>query len=989
MFKKWTANRIVKDWKKTLAVLLWQSIILLSSAQSNQQLAEISMSDGLPTSSTRKLIELGTGSVAVATDAGLLFLPNNQPNLKRISKQIGVQQCWDLHEEEGLIYVATYNDGLYVFEIATGNLVNHYGKSELPRIRRFRKINQSLYAVARTGIWRITQSGIFNVFDTKSWMLPGNMPMDVFYFNQKLHVLSYPERIIYEQQADYSWAHLSQSLQKMGRKINTYDFANLVSFVHENKVFLGSENYYMVMDSAYHFQKYEMPRKHNESWAFWDFRVHNGIVFGAVTNTNDFDDGFLHVHNPAIHTYSPPHQNPIWSITPSRFKDAIWLCTENRGILLLHQPKDFISAELRFEKKFATENFVVGINDNDVEIQRKSSSHKWSSHEVNDRIRNVLEIAHKMYLFGSDYLWIYDPANNKITQSIRTHEYQWITSIGKTIYFFQPYDKICIFSPLKDESIRKTDIDAISDVLISQNNRIIFHKIGKGFGLIDSLEKYHELTSNRPFNQYTLQFQVSGNQLLVQNGNAIELYQIDFKKYSIKYLGSINLTFPFLDIKILKITGSDIGFHLFTGDYIFTVKFFHNGKQIELLQQQYLGQWNTNLLLYTNGNQFAIDRGDAIQFVNQLKKSFSEFRPYYGSNNNNLNPLEGILNIYQNKNFQLVTVGSNYFDINRSMFEVSIFNMDNASTENMFFTGNRYRWINEMAVGRYKLTVTSQSTTTSNFVWSNLIFYKDLPFWLIVLFFFVLLFVYFNSQTKMKGSLNRRIVSLQLKTLQNNFNPHFIYNCMSLIQSLIIGNQQKKAVEVTAKLAKLNRTFLENSNSELISLHDEVTFLKEYIDMERLRFESDTEFPFQIHVAKNFDIKSWRIPPMILQPLIENSIKHGVLASEKSTAIHLYIHSTDNQILEIRIENTYTKQRKKVNKGIGIGLRLVSDRLSILSELHPNIFRTSFTAGMEGSDKFVARIEIEHLMGRDESFQIMNQLKNPNTKQKGANVGGG
>jgi sensor histidine kinase YesM len=333
-------------------------------------------------------------------------------------------------------------------------------------------------------------------------------------------------------------------------------------------------------------------------------------------------------------------------------------------------------------------------------------------------------------------------------------------------------------------------------------------------------------------------------------------------------------------------------------------------------------------------------------------------------------------------------VGSNYFDINRSLFEVSILNIDKTTTENLFFTGNRYRWINEMAVGRYKLTVTSQSTSTSNFVWSNLIFYKDLPFWLIILLFFVLLFVYFNSQTKMKGSLNRRIVTLQLKTLQNNFNPHFIYNCMSLIQSLIIGNQQKKAVEVTAKLAKLNRTFLENSNSELISLHDEVTFLKEYVDMERLRFESDTEFQFQIHVPKNFDIKSWQIPPMILQPLIENSIKHGVLASEKSTAIHLYIHSTDNQILEIRIENTYTKQRKKVNKGIGIGLKLVSDRLSILSELHPEIFRTSFTAGMEGSDKFVARIEIEHLMGRDESFQIMNQLKNPNTKQKGANGGG-
>ena len=947
------------------------------------------MSDGLPTSSTRKLIELGTGSVAVATDAGLFFLPNNQPNLKRISKQIGVQQCWDLHEEEGLIYVATYNDGLYIFEIATGNLVNHYGKSELPKIRRFRKINQSLYAVARTGVWRITQSGIFNVFDPKLYMAPGNMAMDVFYFNQKLHVLSYPERIIYEQQADYSWADLSHSLNKMGRKINTYDFSYLVSFVYENKVYLGSENYYIVMDSTYHFQKYELLPKHNESWAFWDFRVHNGVVYGAVTNTKDFDDGFLHVHNPAIHTYSPPHQNPIWSITPSRFKDVLWLCTENRGVLLLPQPKGFIPVELRFEKKFATESFLVGINNDHVEIQAKSNNQDWTSHLLNDRIRSVLEINKKLYLCGADYLWIYNLVNKQITQSIRTDQYQWMTTIGQSIYFFEPYDKICIFKPGIDKLPRKTEIDAISDALVSQNNRLIFHKIGKGFAIIDSSEKYHEITCKKTFNQYTLQFQVSGEQLLVQNGNDIELYQINFNNFSMKYIGSINLTFPFLDIKILKITGSNIGFHLFTGDYIFTVKFFHNGKQIELLQQQYLGQWTTNLWLYTNGNQFAIDRGDAVQFVNQSKKSFSEFRPYYGSNNINLNPLEGILNIYQNKNFQLITVGSNYFDINRSLFEVNLLNIDNASTENMFFTGNRYRWINEIAVGRYKLTITSQSTTTSNFVWSNLIFYKDLPFWLIVLFIFVLLFVYFNSQTKMKGSLNRRIVTLQLKTLQNNFNPHFIYNCMSLIQSLIIGNQQKKAVEVTAKLAKLNRIFLENSNSELISLHHEVTFLKEYVDMERLRFESDTEFEFQIHVPKNFDIKSWRIPPMILQPLIENSIKHGVLASDKSTAIHLYIHSTDNQLLEIRIENTYTKQRKKVNKGIGIGLKLVSDRLSILSELHPNIFRTSFTAGVEGSDKFVAQIEIEHLLGRDKSFQIMNQLKNPNTKQKIDNVGGG
>ncbi|MFZ9631399.1 MAG: histidine kinase [Bacteroidia bacterium] len=974
MLKKWSANRIVKDWKKTLAGLLWQSIILLSSAQSNQQLAEISMRDGLPTSSTRKLIELESGSVAVATDAGVFFLPNHQNNLKRISNSVGTQQCWDLHEEEGVLYVATYNDGLYVFEIVTGNLINHYSKTELPKIRRFRKINQSLYAVARTGIWRITQSGIFNVFETQKWMLPDNMPMDVFFYNNKLHVLSYPERIIYEQQPNFQWADLAISLQKMGRKINSFDFANLVSYVHKNKVYLGSENYYMVMDSAYHFQRYDLPPKHNETWAFWDFRAHNGIVYGAVTNTNDFEDGFLHIHQPAIHTYIPPHQNPIWSITPSRFKDAIWLSTENKGVLFLQQPRGLSAAKLHFDKKFATENFLIGISDDDVEIQSLKLSNQWTSHQINDRIRSVLEINHLLYLFGADFLWIFNPITNQISKSIRTHEYQWMTSIGPKIYFFEPYNNICIFNTKTDKLARETSIEAKSDGVISQKNYIIFHKFGKGFGCIDANENYHDFTCDKPFNQYTLQFQISGEQLLIQNGNTVEIYHIDFKRFKLKYIGSINLTFPFLDIQFFKITGTQNGFHLFSGDYIFTVRFFQSSKQIELIQQQYLGPWNTNIWLYSNGNQFVLDRGDAIQVVNQSKKSFAQFQTYYSNDNNNKFPLKGLLIVNQNKNFQIISVGSNYFDIHRSLFEINLLNIGNSSSEAFFFTGNRYRWINAINVGQFKLTVTSQSSKSSHFIWSNLIFYKDLPFWFIVLFFLILLFLYINSQTKTKGKLNRRIVTLQLKTLQNNFNPHFIYNCMSLIQSLIIGNQQKKAIEVTAKLAKLNRNFLENSNNELISLHDEITFIKEYVDMEKMRFESDTNFQFQIHIPKTLNTKTWLIPPMILQPLIENSIKHGVLTNVGNSQIDLFLTEKDNQTIEIRIENPNPKSRKKANQGIGIGLKLVADRLAILTELHPDMFRTSFTSGMENKDKYVTRIEIERLTNSNENHSLLNTL---------------
>ena len=117
---------------------------------------------------------------------------------------------------------------------------------------------------------------------------------------------------------------------------------------------------------------------------------------------------------------------------------------------------------------------------------------------INDRIRSVLEINHLLYLFGADFLWIFNPTTNQISKSIRTHEYQWMTSIGPKIYFFEPYNNICIFNTKTDKLARETSIEAKSDGVISQKNYIIFHKFGKGFGCIDANENYHDFTCDKP-----------------------------------------------------------------------------------------------------------------------------------------------------------------------------------------------------------------------------------------------------------------------------------------------------------------------------------------------------------------------------------------------------------------------------------------------------------------------------------------------------------
>jgi len=131
-------------------------LIIAAFAQTQPQLPEIITQDGLPTASTRRVIELPNGSVLVATDGGIHFTPEQQPSLSRIKKTVGTQQCWDLQVVGNTLYVATYNHGLYLFDLQRGDVIQHFTHPNLDKIRRFRYVNGRLFCIARYGIFEIT-----------------------------------------------------------------------------------------------------------------------------------------------------------------------------------------------------------------------------------------------------------------------------------------------------------------------------------------------------------------------------------------------------------------------------------------------------------------------------------------------------------------------------------------------------------------------------------------------------------------------------------------------------------------------------------------------------------------------------------------------------------------------------------------------------------------------------------------------------------------
>jgi LytS/YehU family sensor histidine kinase len=130
------------------------------------------------------------------------------------------------------------------------------------------------------------------------------------------------------------------------------------------------------------------------------------------------------------------------------------------------------------------------------------------------------------------------------------------------------------------------------------------------------------------------------------------------------------------------------------------------------------------------------------------------------------------------------------------------------------------------------------------------------------------------SRRKLKrAELSRKMRELELTVIRTQMNPHFMYNCLNSIQNLVQKNQNEQAHLYLSKFASLVRQVLNNSKKEEIPLSKELDSVQEYIELEQLRFD----FGFKLEVAEGVDLNAIFVPPMLLQPFVENAILHGLL----------------------------------------------------------------------------------------------------------------
>lgn len=223
-------------------------------------------------------------------------------------------------------------------------------------------------------------------------------------------------------------------------------------------------------------------------------------------------------------------------------------------------------------------------------------------------------------------------------------------------------------------------------------------------------------------------------------------------------------------------------------------------------------------------------------------------------------------------------------------------------------------------------------------------YYERFSFWSIV---FILLLsisslvIYWVIRTNKNreintARLNAKLNEFTLKGLQGQMNPHFVFNSLCTMQHLIANGNEEDVQNYLVDFSRLVRDILDHSRNETHSLQDEIVFLKNYIQLENIRFKNSFDTIWNIELNED-EFEDIYIPTMLLQPVVENAIKHGVFNNivEKGV-IQINVNLKSYNLLKISIKDNGTKPKLQSSKHNSVALEIIQERLSMYSKNKTN-----------------------------------------------------
>lgn len=233
---------------------------------------------------------------------------------------------------------------------------------------------------------------------------------------------------------------------------------------------------------------------------------------------------------------------------------------------------------------------------------------------------------------------------------------------------------------------------------------------------------------------------------------------------------------------------------------------------------------------------------------------------------------------------------------------------------------------------RYQLALENQELIEKN---------NQVQKWIIGSLILVALLLLYTAYTQFRSVKHQKYANSQLalKSLRTQMNPHFIFNALNSVNSFIASHDERAANRYLSEFSQLMRSVLENSEEDFISLEKEIELLELYVKLEHFRFKD--KFDYVIDVSEELKLEEFVIPPMLLQPYVENAVWHGLRYKEEKGLLEIKFDQQNSETVKITITDNgigrkkskalkTENQKKQKSKGMGN----IQKRISILNEMY-------------------------------------------------------
>ena len=187
---------------------------------------------------------------------------------------------------------------------------------------------------------------------------------------------------------------------------------------------------------------------------------------------------------------------------------------------------------------------------------------------------------------------------------------------------------------------------------------------------------------------------------------------------------------------------------------------------------------------------------------------------------------------------------------------------------------------------------------------------------------------------KMKEKYKREAIQSTQKALRAQMNPHFLFNALNSIQNYILRNEKELSIKYLSKFSSLVRQVLDNSMHNYIPIKDDLSALEDYLQLEQIRFEE--KFEYEINIDEQLDSFTYLIPPLLLQPIVENAIWHGLLHKEEGIGkiVISYILKGEDVICSIEdngVGRKVAEELEQAKKYKSVGIDITKQRLKVIN----------------------------------------------------------